>query len=199
MMDTEAITRGGTLSDAHRESLVSGSGIDPEAVAERGYFTAYSPDELISLGFAEYQALTPALVIPVWGAAGKLAFYRCRPDNPRTGTRGRAVKYEQPPGTPLVLDVPRRSLGDLADTSCRLWVTEGEKKADALASHGECAIALLGVWGWKRGGLPLPCWDRVHLVGREVYVCFDSDATRRVEVRRARRALAEYLDARGAT
>ena len=85
----------------------------------------------------------------------------------------------------------------LSDSGKRLWVVEGEKKADSLVSCGECALALLGVWAWKRDRLPLPCWDDVRLVGREVIVAFDSDAERNVQVRTARLALAEYLRGRG--
>ena len=85
----------------------------------------------------------------------------------------------------------------LSDSGKRLWVVEGEKKADSLVSRGECAVALLGVWSWKRDGLPLPDWDDIRLVGREVVVAFDSDAERNVQVRTARLALAEYLRGRG--
>jgi len=54
------------------------------------------------------------------------------------------------------------------------------------------------VWSWKRDGLPLPDWDAIRLVGREVHITFDSDAAHKVEVQRALSALAEYLQARGA-
>ena len=65
-------------------------------------------------------------------------------------------------------------------------------------SQGECVTALLGVWTWKRAGLPLPDWDHIKLVGREVYIAFDSDVERMVKVKRALLALAEYLKSRGA-
>ncbi len=86
----------------------------------------------------------------------------------------------------------------LADAGRRLWVVEGEKKADCLIGRGECAVAVLGVWGWKKDGLPLPDWDGIRIVGREVVVAFDSDAQRKAEVRMARQALATYLKVRGA-
>src|SRR4051812_17321625 len=114
-------------------------------------------------------------MIPVWGVDGSLQFYRARPDNSRPDTKrsGRFTKYEQPPDTPLVVDVPPGAREYLADTSRRLWICEGEKKADSLVSRGECAVSLLGVWRWKRDGGPLPCWDHIHLVGREVAISFD--------------------------
>jgi hypothetical protein len=77
-------------------------------------------------------------------------------------------------------------------------MVEGEKKADALCSRGLCAVGLFGVWAWKRDGLPLPDWDNIAIVGRKVFIAFDSDAERKVEVRRARTALAAYLKGRGA-
>jgi hypothetical protein len=78
-------------------------------------------------------------------------------------------------------------------------VVEGEKKADSLVSRGECAIDLLGVWSWKRDGLPIGDWDEIRLIGREAFIAFDSDAETNAQVRLARSALASYLKSRGAT
>lgn len=187
------------LSAEHLRSLRDGSGISSEDILARNYFTATDPEQLRELGFAEYQLRTPALVIPVHGVQGGPLFYRVRPDDPREyrSNPGKFCKYEQPAGTSVVLDVPPRARPMLSDSSKRLWIVEGEKKADSLVSRGECAIALLGVWSWKREGLPLPDWDDVRLVGREVLIAFDSDAERKAEVRMARQALAEYLKGRG--
>lgn len=187
------------LSVEHQRMLLKESGISPEDILARSYFTATDPEQLRELGFPEYQLRTPALVIPVHGVQGGPLFYRVRPDDPREyrNNPGKLCKYEQPAGTGVVLDVPPRARPMLSDTSKRLWVVEGEKKADSLVSRGECAIALLGVWSWKRDGLPLPDWDDIRLVGREVLIAFDSDAERKAEVRMARQALAEYLKGRG--
>lgn len=187
------------LSAQHRRMLLKESSISPEDILARGYFTASSPEQLRELGFDEYQRRTPALVIPVHGTNGGPAFYRARPDDPREyrSDPGKFCKYEQPVGTGVVLDVPPRARPMLSDSSKRLWIVEGEKKADSLVSRGECAVALLGVWSWKRDGLPLPDWDDIRLVGREVLIAFDSDAERKAEVRMARQALAEYLKGRG--
>lgn len=59
------------LADHHRTMLEIESGISPEVIAQRGYFTATGADELRELGFAEYQIRTPALAIPVWGVDGQ--------------------------------------------------------------------------------------------------------------------------------
>jgi hypothetical protein len=189
------------LVSHHRAMLEDESGISSGLISERGYFTATDHEELRELGFAGYQQKrVPALVIPVHGVSGELLFHRARPDEPRQDRDkpGKVIKYEQPAGTGVAIDVPPRAHSALSDSSVRLWVVEGEKKADALVSQGECALALLGVWSWKRNGLPLPDWDLVHLVGREVLVAFDSDAKRKVEVQRALWALASYLKGRGA-
>jgi putative DNA primase/helicase len=187
------------LSPEHLRALREESGIAPEVILERGYFTATDPEQLRGLGFAEYQASTPVLVVPVHGVNGGPLYHRARPDRPRerNDDPGKFVKYEQPPATGVVLDVPPRARPKLSDASKRLWVVEGEKKADSLVSRGECAIALLGVWSWMRDRRPLPDWDDIRLVGREVLIAFDSDAERKMEVRMARRALAEYLKGRG--
>jgi len=189
-----------TLSPEHRRALEE-SAIAPEVISERGYFTATDPAELEELGFARFQRRVPALVIPVHGVNGECRFHRPRPDEPRedAAKRGKFRKYEQPAGTRVALDVPPRAQPALSDPSKRLWTVEGEKKADSLVSHGECAIDVLGVWSWKRDGLPLPAWDEIRLVGREILIAFDSDAERTAQVRLARSALASYLKSRGAT
>ena len=172
------------LAAHHRAMLEHGSGISPEKINDRGYFTLTDADDLREMGFADYQLKVPAMVIPVYGVDGRFRFYRIRPDNPRRDREkpGKVVKYEQPSGTGVTLDVPRFAQPFLSDAGTRLWIVEGEKKADALVSRGECAVALLGVWSWKRHVLPLPDWDSVRLVGREVHIAFDSDAAHKVEV-----------------
>src|SRR5215211_424604 len=178
--------------------LELGSGISPEKISDRGYFTVTDAEDLRELGFADYQLRVPAMVIPVYGVDRGFRFYRIRPDDPRRDPEKpeKVVKYEQPTGTGVTLDVPCSAQPFLVDVGTRLWIVEGEKKADALASRGECAVALLGVWAWKRDGLPLPDWDSVRLVGREVHIAFDSDAAHKVEIQRALRELSVYLRGR---
>ena len=62
--DASAPERG--LLDRHFDLLHVGSGIDPGVVAERGYFSALAPADLLALGFSRAQARqVPALVLPV--------------------------------------------------------------------------------------------------------------------------------------
>ncbi len=124
-----------------------------------------------------------------------------RPDNPRVvenrrqkngdGTYAqRVVKYEQPAGEAVRVDCPPLCLSQLADPSVPLFVTEGQKKADALASHGACAIALTGVWNWKSrnqyGGTTFTNdLDYIAWENRPVYLVFDSDVMSKQGVRQA--------------
>jgi hypothetical protein len=180
------------LSPEHLRALLEESAIAPEVVSERGYFTATDPAELEELGFARSQRRVPALVIPVHGVNGECRFHRARPDDPREDADqlGKLTKYEQPVKTGVALDVPPRAQPVLSDATKRLWLAEGEKKADALVSLGECTLDVLGVWSWKKDGMPLPDWDEIRFIGREVLLCFDSDAESNAQVRLARSALA---------
>jgi hypothetical protein len=186
------------LAYHHLFSLVAESGISEEVVAARGYWTATDPDDLVDLGFAKPQRRVPALVIPVRDVSGAVRFHRIRPDDPRVDRRrpDRVVKYEQPPSTPVILDVPPLAREGLGDVNRRLWIVEGEKKGDALVSRGEVAIALLGVWNWKRGDRMLSDWEEVRLMDREVLIAFDSDAVGNYQVRLAEVALAKALEGR---
>ena len=145
-----------TLSPEHRRALLEESAIAPEVISERGYFTATDSAELEELDFARSQRRVPALVIPVHGVNGECPFHRARPDDPREDADkpGKFTKYEQPAKTGVALDVPPRAHSALSDPSKRLWIVEGEKKADSLVSRGECAIDVLGVWSWKRDVTP---------------------------------------------
>src|ERR687889_701927 len=70
-------------------------------------------------------------------------FHRIRPDVPRPDAQkpGKVIKYDQPAGVPVALDVPLLAHEDLLDRTRMLWIVEGEKKADTLVSRGECAVA----------------------------------------------------------
>ena len=194
-MRTSTATASGLLAPHHESMLTIESGISPEVIAARGYTTIDDPEVLREMGFAKYQLRVPALGIPISNVFGELRFHRIRPDDPRPdrGKPNKVIKYEQPPNTPLVIDVPPMALERLRDTSRRLWIVEGEKKVDSLVSQGECAIALLGVWAWKRYGYPLPDWDHIPMIGREVRILFDSDAADKVEVRHAFYALSRFI------
>jgi hypothetical protein len=132
------------------------------------------------------------------GVNREILFHRIRPDDPRPDAKkaGKVIKYDQPAGVPVALDVPLLAHEDLLDRTRMLWIVEGEKKADTLVSRGECAVALLGVWNWKKDGQMLLDWEEIPLMGREILIAFDSDAVANYQVRLAEDALAKALEGR---
>ena len=191
------------LLSEHFRHLHEGSGISLEIIKERGYRSILGKSELEKLGFSSSQRRSPGILIPLWGVDGAAAGYQFRPDNPRFDTRSRPVKYESPFGAGNRLDCPPRCRKALGDPKTPLWITEGSKKADALASHGACAISLTGVWGFKGknefGGITiLSDWDCIALKERVIYLAFDSDVVTKEPVRKALEHLGEYLMRKGA-
>lgn len=192
------------LSARHRRMLEVESGISPEVIGARGYRTVTSSAELQSIGFADYQTKVPALLLPSWSVTGNQVGWQIRPDKPRTDKKSdKPIKYESPPGSHPVADVNPSRLYALYNPTCRLWVTEGKRKADALASIGEVCISLDGVYGWWRRdsegvSKPIDDFDDIPLERRQVVLAFDSDVVRKSEVRSALQGLAAHLSERKA-
>ena len=190
------------LLNSHLEHL-QGSAISTEVVRERGYQSILGTKQLADLAFSKAQQRTPGILIPLWGVDGGQVGHQYRPDNPRLNPTGKPIKYENPSGSSIRLDCPPRCQKLLGDPSIPLWITEGSKKADALASKGACAISLTGVWGFKgknaSGGVTfLADWDHITLKERTVYLAFDSDITTKKQARQALDRLAEHLHRKGA-
>jgi Domain of unknown function (DUF3854) len=198
-----------TLTPEHLAQLREGSGISDEVIAARGYqslagLAGYTV--LKQAGFSNIQAhLSPGLLLPVWTPDGQQPLAVYRPDNPRLDRkRQRPLKYELPKGAGVRLDCPPPCLPLLADPAIPLWVTEGQKKADCLASLGACVLDVLGVWNFMGknafGGIALLAdFDYVAWNGREVRVCFDADVWTLPGVRQALDRLSEHLRRKGAT
>jgi len=191
----------GPLLPQHAE-LVEQSAISPKVAKARGYRSVTSRAELERLGFGAAQRLVPALLIPIWNVAGKVATYQLRPDIPRIRD-GKPAKYETVAGSRMVLDVPPMAREWLGDPKRPLFITEGARKADAAVSKGLCCIGLLGVWNWrgrnKDGGtVALPDWESIALNKREVYIVFDSDVMEKRPVHFALERLKPFLESRGA-
>src|SRR5688572_20199994 len=129
-----------SISQRHLDSLRA-SAINDEIIRARGYKTITDENELRILGFASGQCRVPGLLLPVWTTDGQIGTYVYRPDNPRvvenrnkTNTHPvKVIKYEIPKGEGVRLDCPPTCQPRLADPSIPLWITEGQKKADALA------------------------------------------------------------------
>lgn len=181
----------------HHQKLIDDSRISPEQVLLRGYRSVISQRELSEVGFAEYQCRTPGLLMPIRNIAGEVVTYSYRPDDPRTDRRkaSKFIKYENPKGAVLPLDIPANIAEALRNPRIDLWITEGTRKVDSLVSHGACAVGVIGVWGWRGKAVT---WEGIELHGRTVYLCFDSDITTKPEVKKALDELSIKLALEGA-
>ena len=193
------------LSETHRAMLQEGSGLPQALIAQRGYESVTSATVIKERGFSTSQsAQVPCLAIPLWTVQGQQKGWMMRPDHPRPDKQGKPRKYETPYGAKLTLDCHPSIQGKISDPSIPLWITEGVKKGDALASHGCCAIDLPGgVWGFRStnetgGKVFCPDWGYVALNGRDVYVVYDNDVMRKKEVRQALAAIVSFLKSRDA-
>jgi len=206
-VDYEAIFRSlppGDLSRPHGEMLKR-SGISDTAIRQRGYRTLFIAKEsrslLKALGFSSTQIRLPALLIPLYASNGVITSCQIRPDEPRL-REGKPVKYETPFHAQNVLDIHPASQKQIPNPEEPLFVTEGIKKGDSLASLGLTAISLTGVWNWRGrnaqgGSVALPDWENVAIKGREILIIFDSDAAANDSVLRAEKRLAQFLESRG--
>lgn len=195
-----------TLNAAHLKMLREGSSISDAVIEARGPRTITDVQILKALGFASRQLRQPGLLLPLHTTDGSQPFSIYRPDTPRVEKKDgkeKPIKYEIPRGVSVRLDCPPTCRPMLTDPSIPLWLTEGQKKADSLASRGACAIALLGVWNFKGknplGGTTfLADWDYITLPRRDVRIVFDSDVMSKPEVRKALDRLTEHLQRKGA-
>src|SRR5215213_77871 len=173
------------------------SAVDPAVAWERGYYLEKTKRGLERLGFKRSQQRAPALVIPRFSPSGEPIASQIKPDNPLVEERNgksRPRKYETPAGTPVRLSVLLRAVLMMRDVQKTLYITEGDKKGDALASVGECCIALQGVQCWR----VLEDWEEVKLYGREAVIAFDADVMVNPNVQKALQGLAAFLRERGA-
>src|SRR5215831_4598150 len=182
------------------QALLDASGITPEVAAARGYRSVTDASELEALGFADYQQIVPALLVPVYGVDGEIATYQSRPDAPRVA-KGKPIKYETPAGSRMALDVPPMIRKNLDDPSVPLYITEGVRKADSAVSFGYTCIDLLGVNSWRgknaKGGLTaLADWNAIAFNGRQVYLVFDSDVMVKDSVQKALASFKVWLESK---
>jgi hypothetical protein len=198
------------LTPAHLQLLTEGSAIHPDVITERGprSLSGYSgKTELKHLTFPDYQQRLPGFLLPVHTTDGQTLQIIWRPDEPRVvterGKKPKKIKYEQLEHSDVRLDCPPRCRPHLSNPDVPLWITEGLKKGDSLASRVPCVIDVPGVWGFR---VPkdvdpqqplLPDWRYVQLAEREVIIAYDSDVSQ-PEVAQARDTLARLLTGRGA-
>ena len=203
------------LSENHLKMLADESGISEQMIQDRGYRTITNEGDLVQFGFSPAQRRVPGLLIPLHTTDGKIGLHVYRPDNPRTyedrskrGADGlrpvKVLKYEIPKGAGVRVDCPPVCLTALKNPTTPLFITEGQKKADSLASQGACVIDLLGVWNFKGrnefgGTTILADFDFIALENRLVRIVFDSDVMYKPSVRLALERLTEILQRKRAT
>lgn len=191
------------LLERHYQEHIRGSGISIEVAKERGYESILGQKKLEDKGFSKLQRRTSGLLLPIHAPDGSIPLCQFRPDNPRENGQGKTVKYETPANSKMRVDVPPRCKEKLKDPNNPIYLTEGIKKGDALASRGVCAISLLGVWNFKGknefGGTTLLAdLDYIAWDYRQVYIVFDSDIMTKLQVKLALERLTEHIKRKSA-
>ena len=136
-------------------------------------------------------------------------YCRIKLDYPRS-VGERIVKYESPRGAGNRAYFPPGVGADMIKTAPLIILTEGEKKALAVSQTGTTCIGLTGVWNWqkkrKKADTGATYGERLLIddlgaigwKGKQVVICFDSDAADNTGVQLAESRLAETLSKRGA-
>jgi hypothetical protein len=192
-----AAARPASLSDKHWRELTEASAIPPEIVLEDGARSEHREGWLKAHNLPPL----PGLLLPVHQPDGSNGRYVLKPDQPRLDEQGKPRKYESQRGQPNVLHVPTRCRARITDPNVDLFITEGWKKAAALAGIGKTVVGISGVWNWQKDHALIPDWQAIlpSLAGRRVFIVFDSDAATNKHVRLAEDTLAgAFLLERGA-
>ena len=193
------------LSDPRYHAKLAESLLDdPEIIAKHGFrFALTTPDERTSV---------PGIVIPYYTIDGKLQkdFWRYRfLEDTRKGfdriTEKKPQRYTQPlkaaPRAYLSPSISWRVIAE--DPSQQVVITEGEFKAACACVHGVPTIGLGGVWNFteKRSNARVLIPDLADFTwtGRDVVLCYDSDAVQNDQVRKAEFRVAEMLTTAGAS
>lgn len=179
-------------------------GISPEDAERAGWF--YAPDA--SLVYPDFKPIT-AIAMPYFSPAGDLFTFErggahlpfCRVrylgKDARKGVFGpvKELRYTQPKasGTQVYFPpvIPWAEL--LADSAEPLVITEGEAKALAGVLAEMPVIGLGGVYNFMAQAELLPVLDAIAWRGREVYICFDSDAATNPNILAAEARLVDEL------
>lgn len=204
-MTTYVEANAGQVSDHHLAEL-DASEIAPEVRDARGYETLYGTDEDrarlreadIPVWAWREETAFPGLFIPIYRVTGECIGAQFKPGQPQP-CGDKTVKYATAKNKTGRLDVPPTMATSVRVVTTPLWITEGVKKADSLASKGLAAIALSGVYNWRRKGGTLGDWEDIPLKGRTVVICFDSDARHKRQVSGAMRRLGMWLESKGVT
>lgn len=198
------------LSERHLAQLTS-SAISPHIRGQRGYVSIrpgaieqwrelaghIHSDKLLKTVLHD-----GALAFPLYRLGQTNAYtWILRPDRPRHNADGKVIKYEYPRGEKNVFDcLPVYSMA-LRNPDIPLWLTEGAKKADALASVAGKEIVPInenGVWGWRVKGRLAEDWNGILWEGRTVVIAPDGDVRHNKHVWQAVKRTAQVLIGFGA-
>jgi P4 family phage/plasmid primase-like protien len=201
---TTYVENTGQLSEHHLAEL-NASEIAPEHRDARGYETLYGTDEdrarlreasIPPWSWREDSAF-PGLLIPLYRVTGERIGAMFKPGQPQP-CGDKTVKYAASAGRAR-LDVPPLVSNSVRVVTTPLWITEGVKKADSLASQGLAVVTLSGVFNWRSKQGSLGDWEDIPLKGRTIVICFDADARHNRMVLMAMRRLGMWLESKGAT
>jgi P4 family phage/plasmid primase-like protien len=185
---------------------LEGSVINAEVIAARGYETLYGGDDdrarLKALHIPRWawreDLAFPGILMPMYRVTGEEIGAQWKPSIPQEAPGGKLEKYASQAGVPNRLDVPPGVADKVRDASHTLWITEGIKKGDCLASLERAVITLTGVFNWRSKMGTLGDWEDVPLRNRAVIICFDSDARSNRNVMLAMQRLGRWLESKGA-
>lgn len=194
------------LMPGHRRELEA-SVISEAVIEARGYETLDGTDEdrsrLRELHVPRWawreDFAFPGILMPMYRVTGEEIGAQWKPAIPQEAPGGRMEKYASQAGVPNRLDVPPSVSDAVRDPSNPLWITEGIKKGDCLASLGRAVITLTGVFNWRSKLGTLGDWEDVPLRNRAVIICFDSDARSNRNVMLAMARLGRWLESKGST
>jgi Domain of unknown function (DUF3854) len=177
----------------HPDHLVDlrASGLNDETIRQSGVYSLRPKDFTLFFNARKnLSRLETALCFPYQG--GEFARIKLFPFPSILDSRGKPMKYSQPPETGARLYMPFTvKPGDIL-------VTEGEKKTLAAHQAGFNAVGIGGVWNWLSGGEPIEDLELIDWTDREVTIIPDSDVFARVDLLRAIYALGRELRALGA-
>ena len=176
------------VSAEHLENLRA-SGLSDATIEAACLYTERHAARLKDLAQRRWpSSMGHALVFPFYlPGADKPHAYRLRPSHPRIerkrNGKQRAVKYEQPAGSPLLVYYPPRARAAAwyRDVERVLYWTEGEKKALALDQLDRACVGLTGVWNWTDpdadgDALHPTIAQHVTVAGRAHVIVYDADA-----------------------
>lgn len=179
------------------------SGILPEE-AQRAGIGVVDNARMVYIGFARVPALVlpymdPRTRQPMTYGDGRV-FNRVRYLADVHNDEGKLVRYSQPRDSGVhAYFAPVIDWAPILDNpAIPIVFTEGEKKALSACLHGVPTIGLGGVYNWRENNTLISELALIDWRGRQVIVCYDSDAVDNPQVRQAELALCAELQRRGA-